>query len=234
MVFQNTSAATTSSTSKAASDDASTPSLWSVRRQKQQAARSALHGELSTRLDAIEEMVEQVLAGLALLLPSSPLLERTKVMPSPPGLTMAHCIEQYDIGESFADVMVQTDMWETLIDPRQTVSCECGGGKWEPIGKIQPSVLECRSQCCGPDLGTLDEIDLLPSLLTGGYVTGQTVQTNIPLRLDSEALLPASSFGRVLRQHEDNPECLWVFFEGNTDSSLVSVAANNLVTVSSM
>ena len=139
MVFQNTSVATTSSTSKDASDGTSTPSLWSVRRQRQQAARTALQCEISTRLDVIEKMVEQVLAGLALLLPSSTVLEETKVISQPPGLTMTHCVEQYDIGETFVDVMVQTEAWEKLVEPMQTVSCRCDVGTWEPIDNVQPS-----------------------------------------------------------------------------------------------
>ena len=98
-----------------------------------------MHGELSRRLDGIEKMLEQILAGLALMLPSSPELEQKDAISVPPGLIMAESVEQYYIGESCVDVMVQTDAWETLIDRRQSESCRGGGGKWETIDNMQPS-----------------------------------------------------------------------------------------------
>ena len=117
----------------------------------------------------------------------------------------------------------------TQTSPHQK-SC-FADGEWEPIGMTTSIAPKYRSQCCGPDLGTLDEIDLLPAVLAGGYVTGQVVQTNIPLRLDSGVLLPSLSTGRILRQHEHQPSCLWVFFEKSDDGNLVSVASASLARV---
>ena len=78
--------------------------------------------------------------------------------------------------------------------------------------------------CSGPELGTLDEIELLPPLLAGSFVTGQLAWTNKPMRLGGGLLLPPLSEGRILRQHDDDPESLWLFFlEGGEDSSLVAV-----------
>ena len=98
---------------------------------------------------------------------------------------------------------------------------------WKPLAK-------CYSKCSGPELGTLDEIDLLPPLLTGKYVTGQSVWTNTSLRLETGESLPPFSEGRILRQRDDNPASLWTFFEGDNDNHLVSVEIQHLEKVAAL
>ena len=110
-----------------ASSDASAswPSLSAVRRQKRQAACKALQDELARRLDHIECMVGQVLGGLALLLPTTTSLEKTANPDPPPGLTLGHQAERYDIGEIHVDAMVQTDVWEPCTNLNAVAECSC-------------------------------------------------------------------------------------------------------------
>jgi len=138
---------------------------------------------------------------------------------APSDLQLASCTEHYKIGELQADAIVQTDVWEPLLNK------SCAEAHVQTVGGWK-SMHEHKSQCCGPDLGTLDEIDLLPPLLGGEFVSGQVVWTNTPLRLQSGALIPSSSMGRILRQHVKMPSVLWVYFEN--DGDMVSVATEHL------
>ena len=93
-------------------------------------------------------------------------------------------------------------------------------GDWEALAEYRP-------KSSGPDLGTMDEVDLLPPLLANCFVIGQAVWTNTPLRLGSGVLLPSASMGRILRQHQDDSASLWVYF-GGEEYGLVSVRTHHL------
>ena len=162
----------------------------------------------------------QILGGLALLLPSATAGEETNHPDSPPGLTLDHCTEYYGIGELQVDAAVQTSTWEPFCSDRNLDVAVQTIGDWEPL-------LERHSKSAGPELGTLDEVDLLPPLLADNFVTGQLVWTNTSLRLDSNVLMPSFSMGRVLRQHERNESSLWIYFQNGGD--LVSVAVEHLM-----
>ena len=218
-----TAACSASSTSTASDKPRS---LWSVRRDKTHAAKCSFQKEIAKRLDRFETMLEQVLSGLALLLPE-PMTEFKRLeLSTPPGLNMSEdvlfydigdhrvdmctqtealpqdiqvsCIEHYEIRELHTDAIVQTDIWEPVLDKRGLDADVQTTGDWKPL-------CEYQTKCCGPELGTLDEVDLLPPLLGRTFVTGQLVWTNIVSRLEADELMSPSSMGRILRQHECSP-----------------------------
>ena len=91
-------------------------SLSSVRRQKAHAARTSFQRAVSARLNKLEALSEQILGGLALLLPSYDVdVVRKSTAVAPPGLDGVERAEYYDISDGTVDAVVQTDIWEPLV-----------------------------------------------------------------------------------------------------------------------
>ena len=82
-----------------------------------------------------------------------------------------------------------------------------------------------RSQASGPMPLTLDDVDLLPPLLAGGYIAGQQVWTREDVTYVQESkMLPMGTAGRILRSHDEVLGLLWVFARGEVNS----IAADRL------
>ena len=80
---------------------------------------------------------------------------------------------------------------------------------------------------CGPELGTLDEVDLLPPLLANAFVVGQRVKVVQSLTVGQDRVpLKVGAKGRVLRQHETEHDLLWMYFD--SECGMVSVRADLL------
>ena len=89
-----------------------------------------------------------------------------------------------------------------------------------------------RDASSGPEVGTLDEVDLFPPLLADIFVVGHKVKIAQSLTVGQDKLpMKVGTEGRILRQHETEPGLLWIQFGKDTgNENMVSIRTTLLDT----